>query len=280
MDDLLAVVKTSKNGEKSHSLRAQTLSPNQETVPGLEINTSETALNVLKSVPSLPDVIRVLRFLDPVGPKKQSFNILVPSSISAQLLHLLISITIPDYWDKLPASYDENLDQEKNEFHARAALLRCLSSVAGITALVVRLRTLLDAEEFKNQATGKEHMLKNVLSVLVSVIKPQGLLFHLYKTNVQLSKNDAQNQVIWKEAISYIAVGKLLSIIAESLRSLGSVNISKSISWAGEGQRYATWLGRNISFMCCNVTMDDAPAWRAMGDFFGRSLSLGYAGMF
>src|SRR5215471_9467226 len=151
MDDILTAVKTIDNRQESDISisRDGNLSPSENETPcgaaieKRDISSPESILGILKSSPGHSQVVEVLNFLDPSRTSENAFNITVPSPMAAQILHVLISTTIPDHWSSLGLEDDESPSDRGLKSKPKAVLLRCLSSVAGIGAVMIHIRTLL-----------------------------------------------------------------------------------------------------------------------------------------
>ncbi|KAJ5595224.1 uncharacterized protein N7459_001432 [Penicillium hispanicum] len=280
MDGLLTAIKTVKQGTdpplataESHSRRDASahvvfdldheLSPNQ-------------IINVLKSQPDHEQLSAVLVAIDPYNTsKKIDFDIRIPAPATTQILQLLVSTTIPDHWASLNATEKKSKDAK-----TRAALLRCLSSIPGLGSLVGQLRSLVayvrataqHAESSVNQIG-----IRDVLAVLATLLEPKEFILRIYSDISQLFGNRTRQQVAWRELVSLVAAGKILSTAAEALTLLNESDITSSLSWVGDGPRYASWLGGNISRMIAVLKTDDDNGWASIAFLTGRALSLGYA---
>lgn len=287
MDELLIAVKTVGNREEltvSQPPRPRESSSPPQEEKGLcqqiEINSLEEALQALKSSPDKHHVVQVLAFLDPSQAPENGFNITTPSALAAQILHSLITTTIPDHWSSL--GNDNTTDPEGGHKHKpKAALLRCLSSVAGIGALVAHLRLLLAKQDSlqSEKRGGNKLIIQDLITVLSSVLKPPDVLFNTYMNISSKIERPAQRQIMWKELISLLAAGKVLSVASEGLLTIKDLKTPRSIHWIGDGNLFASWLGRCISHMVSKVQPTDSDGWNYLAQFIARSLSLGYTGI-
>ncbi|OAX83232.1 hypothetical protein ACJ72_02410 [Emergomyces africanus] len=284
MEDLLTAVKTVETrGELIVSKQPrprENSSPAQEEkrlYQRSEINSPEEALHVLKSSPDEHRVVQVLSFLDPASALEVGFNITTPSAKAAQLLHVLITVTVPDHWSNLR---NENITEPtgNRKLNPKAALLRCFSSVAGIGALVAHLRSLLARQDSltSEKRSGNKLNIQILITVLSSVLKPPGLLFSTYLNISSKVERPAQRQILWKEFISLLAAGKVSSVVSEGLLTIKDLKTPPSIHWIGDGNLYASWIGQCISHMASNIQPSDTDGWIYLAQFVARSLSLGY----
>ncbi|KAL4800755.1 telomere length regulation protein-domain-containing protein [Aspergillus venezuelensis] len=233
-------------------------------------------LSILKSNPGQDEVGRVLSVLDPLRKDKpaDSFDIRVPSPISAQLLNALVSITVQDHWE---AINKKTSGSGANKL--RSVLLRCLSSVPGISCLVTQLRSLISQSRAASQqadASGSRIRIKNVLEVISNLLEPADFVWRLYADIDTVYNNATQKQVAWKELASQLAAGRVLSVSAEAISLGGGSDISNKTSWVGTGSQYASWLGANICHAASKLNGGDEEQWKAIASLTGRTLSLGY----
>ncbi|EDN08116.1 predicted protein [Histoplasma mississippiense (nom. inval.)] len=281
MDELLTAVKAVENREElSVSKPPRTSVPTKEEKCSSHpstINSLEEVLHTLKSSPDKRRVVQVLGFLDPAQGLGGGFNITAPTAQAAQILHIVITTTIPDHWGGL-GDEDSPAPEGDHKPKPKAALLRCLSSLAGIGALVAHLRSLLSKQDSlpSEKRSGNKIVIQDLITVLSLVLKPPDLLFNLYVNISSNIERPAQRQIMWKELISLLAAGKVLSVAAESLLTIKDIKLPGSIHWIGDGNMYASWLGRCISRMASKVQSTDLDCWNYLAQFVGRSLSLGY----
>jgi telomere length regulation protein len=288
MDGLLTAVKTvSRNDQSSlvdtgdsHRPDFEAHTPKPQARPDTDPTSADYILEELKSKPDSDHLFQVLATLDPSSKEAatRQFDIRLPSPATAQILQVLVSTTIPDHWDSLKV---KPKDAKSRNAKVRAALLRCLCSVAGVSSLVAQLRTLITAARSSAQhAEGSSHHLqaRDILAVLSALLKPKDFLLRLYAGISSAYDNGTKVQVAWKEFISLIASSKVLSIAAEALTIDKESSDSPSVSWVGEGHSYATWLGQNICYMVSKTDPSNQERWKAIASLTSRALSLGYTG--
>lgn len=289
MDGLLTAVKTVTRDSRSspestadfnrHDLQPRETGLKEDAA--VKDQTSSThILGMLRSKPERDELFQVLKILDPSNREiaPDQFDIRIPSPISAQILQVLVSITIPDVWSLLNAN---SKDAKSRDTKLRAAMLRCLSSVAGVSSLIAQLRSLITASRSSAehaQGSGSEIRIRDILEVLAALLEPKDFLLRLYTDISTLYHNETQKQITWRELMSLVAASRILSTAAESLTLIKESTGLSKISWVGEGPRYASWIGDNICYMASKADPDDNGAWKSVSSFTGRALSLGYTG--
>ncbi|KAJ5164051.1 uncharacterized protein N7500_005881 [Penicillium coprophilum] len=279
MEGLLTAVKTVKRDSDAlvtstvESLRAD---PPARTNLDPEHLSSHHIIDLLKSSPDHEQLCAILAALDPFSKSKatKDFDLRIPSPITAQILQVLVSTTIPDHWASLDAT-----DSKGKDAKARAALLRCLSSVAGLGSLVAQLRSLINAARASaQQAQGSSSQLgiRDLLAVLAALLEPADFLSRVFSDISVIYDNKTRQQVTWRELVSLVAAGKILSTVAEALTVVDEPRSVSSVSWVGNGSQYASWLGRNVWHLAARLASDSESDWAAVALLTGRALSLGY----
>ncbi|KAJ5727649.1 hypothetical protein N7493_005469 [Penicillium malachiteum] len=277
MDGLLTAVKTVKHDPDHSLISAESVRPvNTLTTPTIQLGedlTPNQIIDVLKSQPSREHLSIVLATLDPFNKSKPlDLDVRVPGPVSAQILQLLVCTTIPDHWASLTRD-----DKGAKNGKIKSAILRCLSSVAGIGSLIARLRSLITSSRASHQlaeGTADHPAIHDVLSVLASLLEPKDLM-HRFRGEIS-TLNATRQRVAWNELVSLIASGKIVSTVAEALTVASEIQ-SSSITWLGDGRKYASWLGSNISYMLSKLDADDESGWPCAASLTERGLSLGYS---
>ncbi|OJJ47245.1 hypothetical protein ASPZODRAFT_159174 [Penicilliopsis zonata CBS 506.65] len=284
MEGLLSAVKTTRNGTGSSLETADVLiAPSAQVEQGKAHQPTHSAspdyiLGVLRSNPDYEQIIEVLLTLDPSRKDKDAkdFDIRIPSPKAAQIFQAMVSTTIPTHWERLN---DSTRGKRSPESKAKAALLRCLCSVPGISSLLTQLRLLCaeyQGENRESKESGKAIVIRDILSVLSHLLKPEDLIIRLFTDLGSIFTNEAQKQTAWREFVSLIAASKVLSTSAEVLALLKEQDDSNPSSWLGEGSRYAVWLGDNIRGFASKIDMTSETGWKSIAFLMSRAMSLGY----
>lgn len=286
MDSLLAVAKENpRQDERDDQLKEVSISKLslvEETPETSECNiaTPEDALAVLKSSPTRSTVTKTLNFLDPAKASEGGFDITLPDPISAQILHALVGTTIPDQWDSVSVEKKSHRASQGSIRRPKGALLRCLSSVSGIGALLAQLRTLINDRKSTRKDGGESStqiLIRDILYTLSLLLEPEDFLIRIYLNVAKKIGQPMQRQLLWQELTSLLA-GKVLSIAAEALAITNFTTSSLLGVWLGDGKVYASWLGRHIGNMASKLETNDSEGWKYLATFTGRSLNIGYPG--
>lgn len=279
MEGLLTAVKTTTGDSNSFlSPATEDSAHSSSSEPELQIDATslDHILAVLKSKPDDIHLSYVLAALDPAKKKSapKTFDIRVPSPNTAQVLNVLVSITIPDHWESIQGPRNGNSK-------LRGMLLRCFSSVPGLSCLVTQLRSLIMGSRSGSQkAKGSSDSIRfrEILSIISALLEPKDFILRLYADINVLYSNETQKQLAWREVITLLAASKVLLTAAEALMLIKDVDDINKSSWLGEGTHYASWLGANICHMVMKPDLNNQAWSKAVASLTGRALSIGYTG--
>ena len=140
MEGLLTQVSQSyrKPAEDEQLLRSsEPIKPTIEPVLEFKGSSPEEVLDVLKKQPGHDVLLSVLIYLRKGIQGKHSFDIRKPSPKAAQIVHVLSTEIIPNYWTVLS---EGSTDQKRSDVDI---LLACFQSIPGINGLLTYLRALL-----------------------------------------------------------------------------------------------------------------------------------------
>lgn len=227
------------------------------------IDSANSALEALKSQPSHETVTSALKYMTSAG-----FSLLLPEALNASIAHQLVNDTLPHYWRPLRQSSQSKL------------FAKILRNPTGLGHIITRLRSLIadsrqkkSPGETQDQAENMEDLL-DVLETTLSGDTTSNLV--LDDVHIQC-KNDVQKQLIWREYLSQIASGRLVSIVAEAEDILKSKGIPRTASWLADGNVFADWLGYNIADVMRGPNMHEERK-QGLVELCSKALSLGYTG--
>ena len=274
MDQLLHPIQTKSRLETGANFSGtgppRLLTPKKD----IPLDSPEEVLKSLSSKPDLKLLTEALRWLHHSG----NFNIKLPGPRAAQIIFVLVNEIIPNYWQILDGEGTSSYSKQ------RKYLIICLRSVAGVGALVSRLR-LFSSQQKDSQSQAKlpaaqeSQPLYDCLSVLENVLAGDGCVASIWQSINACLELSTQKFLQWKELLSLLASGKLLSIASEAC--LAAKEKSSKIddsSWIGDGNSYATWLGQNVQYMNRNVPLVDVEGRKSLSQLLSKALNLGYQG--
>ncbi|KAK2626739.1 hypothetical protein QTJ16_003914 [Diplocarpon rosae] len=243
-----------------------------------QASTPAEALEILRNEPDYNTLVSTLRFL---GKSTQDFDIKSPSPLAAQLVHTLVSDTVPNYWDVLHLEHGRKKGPQKNNHTSPdfQILLSCLQSVTGLNAIVLSLKQQIEKSRELKKAVGGPRI-QDVLSVLLQLlqallqgIKTVSIIWNsIYNAHVSPSRQKA----VWNEFLGLVGGGKLLGITAEAEDIVN--NLSKKIGekyWVADGTLYSRWLSENIVHWAKTLPSESENAWKDCADLLSKSSRLG-----
>lgn len=282
MDELLTPVSTVRikpSDPEPDLFRQISVQETQKTnaqQPQTPISSPEGVLEILKSEPTYDSLIAALHFLSRHRDEGSDVpSVRRPSPLSAQLVRVLVSEIIPNYWMLLKE------DGHENKSSGMKLLLYCLSSITAINGIVVRLGSLI--QEFK--AEGGGHLkrpdisldLATLLEVLSNLLKGDGWILEALKVATTDKAGPARVRPRVQEILTTFGSGRIISLAAEAESIVKTSNADKNIDdfWPADALQYTLWLGRNIVKWQLSDTAIDHPKFGS--DLFSKALKLGYA---
>ncbi|KAI9834743.1 MAG: hypothetical protein M1819_002829 [Sarea resinae] len=284
MEDLLKPLKSSStvtqgNGDIFEGRSAQP--PEAAGPSSIPISTPHDALELLRSQPDHKTLLRIFKFIDPIQSEQTGFNINAPGPASSQLVNVLVTKIVPDYWSILAT--ETLADDESSTYtEERSALLRCLKSVTGLGAITTQLNLIVVQSRGDNAESGlakpdiSQHI-TNFLSVMLALMEHDSFVWEIWTEMTKMTISATQETMLWKEFISLVASGKVLAIVAEAVDVVKSLSTSHTEdTWIGNGRDYASWIGQNIATMASKLQIGEIKTWKALAQFCAKSFSLGY----
>lgn len=246
----------------------------------------ESALEILRNEPSFDAVRATLRYLVRDAPSTTSdFNISLPSPQSAQLVNVLVTEIVPNYWTVFDdASRKAKSKTRTSSDSERELLLSCLRSVTGISAILLKLKTLIqESKEAKKNpsATSTTENLRILLDVLEALLqeKEGSTFFRIWDAIQKLRTSPSQQKLLWSEFTSLTGGGKIVAVAAEAadVINVSSKEVLKK-RWVANGALYCSWVARNIVTMSKQLSQIQASGWKNASGLLGKSFRLGHTG--
>ncbi|KAF3016188.1 telomere binding protein [Neopestalotiopsis sp. 37M] len=236
---------------------------------------SEEALETLKHQPSYDELISVLGYLRQGWQGNHVFNVHQPSPEAAQIIHILVTEIVPNYWEVIKES---TVKEHKNP--DLKLMLDCLLSVTGINAVAAFIRALI--QQAKNDPKGVEQSnaiitLGSVLDLASHLLEPEDQLQTIWRNLSPSMENSARARAIRQEFISLVAGGKMVSLSAEAEILLREAETSKQSFWVADSKLYVRWLGTNLKTWIRNEQTEDS--LKLCAELLSKSLKLGHADM-
>lgn len=266
MDELLTAVRTKITVvEETKAGQDESL-----TLP-CRIESPEDAIQTLKGSPTWSQVQQVLTFL--ANSNNAGFNIKQPGASAAPLIQALVTRTLPDFWI--------DLKREKPRARTKLMFMNALLSVSGLGALLSRLKILTIACGSAAKP-GETHVspfqVRAVLELIEEILRPATIFSSVWSDCVLLGQTLPQRTILWREFVSLVASGKLISSFAEAEDVLKTSGERYKPQWVANGTEYTQWLAQNISHMIRMSNTKDAEIFSAARVMCSKTLALGYSG--
>ncbi|KAI0176038.1 telomere length regulation protein-domain-containing protein [Hypoxylon sp. FL1284] len=216
--------------------------PLTETRVEFHGSSPEQALEALRSQPSYGTLISILKYLQQGLQGKHAFDIRKPHAQSAQIIHVLVTEIVPNYWAVLREA-STGPDRQDVEL-----LVSCLRSLPGINALLTYLRVLIKETKTDPKALKNSHVIFNLsftLELLSKLLYTDTDLPAIWD-GISSSENSAQVRPMRHEFISVFTNGKIVSLSAEAEDLCRQANQLKHDVWMSNARPYLSWLGRNV----------------------------------
>ena len=275
METLLTPAKTSTLSTTRNEDLLVPASSRSTTDRDTKLEVLDDAVTVLRSEPSLETLRNTLYWLESHFVKDDVSNIKVPGSKSAQVVFVLINAIIPTYWTVL------NDARDPTHVKVRNTLIKCLSTVTGISATVNRLNMLLRDRQTPTRPDqgGEAGELAVLNNFLQKMLKRTAFVHDLWHDLLSFVSASSKRSLLWKEAISSLAAGKVLSLAAQADDLIkDSTSVVHEGSWLADGPKYAIWLGSNIEYMVRHGDAANMGTRKAIIQILSKALVLGYNG--
>ncbi|OMP87463.1 DNA replication checkpoint protein tel2 [Diplodia seriata] len=269
MDDLLTAVGTTRL-KPVVALEDSLTTTDTAGDPGATgVSSPDQALAALRDQPDAQKLHRILSYLAATASSSEGFNVKAPGPLSAQIISTLVNDTIPNYWDAWPATFSSEDD--------KGILVECLRSVSGLGAIVARLKGLVqDSRQSQNQPGGKPNSAEQqirVLSEALANLLQESVVLDLWRVIQDSTNAPTQRQILWRELVSLLAAGRIVSVVAQATDLLKSTTSGQPDAWYASGSNFAKWIGRSAAVFVSDAA-DSTGSDGAL--LLGKSLTLGY----
>lgn len=252
-------------------------------------DSADEALEILRNEPDYETLVSVLLFL---LADKAPVDIRQPTPLSAQLVQVLVTAIVPNYWTLLRDESPKSRVSKSGKKDSRRSrtdlelLLACLRSVTGLSALVVRLRALLAetkiasaAAATKDQQGNPSWQLRILREVLSELLAGEETVAQVWTASTSGVDDDAKRRPLTQEFLNIIGSGRVVSLAAEAEAVVREEFSSEKLptSWVASGKEYSLWLAKGIiRWADRNAGPEDQ---KVHGALLGKALRLGYPGV-
>lgn len=227
------------------------------------VETPEDALTLFKSEADTDSLLATLKKLRAQDGFSNGFDIRAAGPLQAQILHSLVATVIPNFWMVFNGK-DKDL------------VVSCLRNVAGANAVMARIRLLCDS---LSRSSGSGQELLDLLEVLRLLLDGDEYVSTIWSGLAGAVINDVKRSMLWKEVISLLGSGKVVTAAARAEDLLKENDLPVKTTWLSSGAEFSAWLGRNIATLCKTSSTDDplrTKTDKAAADLLAKSFGVGY----
>jgi telomere length regulation protein len=207
---------------------------------------------VVKILSSQPTEEELSQALCRFEPSSTSAN-----SSAASIIFAVVNTTISELWPSLRSNTSSKQTIQ--------LIVSCLSSVAGVNALLMRLGQLHARVQHLSSSDDKRQ-LEDILEVLTLILENDK--FSPSTVICALAQDSAKGKMLLNEYISLVGGSKILNVVSRS-----TMKLDKDI-WISDGRRYSKWLGERLEKAA--IADSGVPE---VSILFGKALNIGYPGI-
>ncbi|KAK8027277.1 telomere length regulation protein [Apiospora marii] len=236
-------------------------------------STPGEALEVLKGQPGYDDLLQSLKWLRDGTKGTHQFDIRKPNPQSAQIVHVLVTEIVPNYWTLLKES---STSQKKSQ--PVDLVITSLQSIGGLNATLAYIRALL--QEARKDPKGLKHSpatpnLVPLLGLVACLLKHNAPIQSIWQAVSSTEDNAGKIRALGQDFISLIAGGKVISLAAEAEDVLRQADMLEEPNWVANSKLYAEWLGNDlVEWIRSSPALGDL---KMIADLTGRGLKLGHS---
>lgn len=273
MEELLSPVSRtytkSDGAEKPSLLEVQPVTLKPANPPTRKPSSVDEVIDVLKNEPDYDTLVSALKLLVRNGQKLEGFDIAASGPEASKVIHILVTDITPNYWTLFQESSTETGRQHLD------LLLDALRSLAGLNAILLRLRTLI--QEHKGEATGAKRSdvllnLSIVLELLCEVLDGDDRIVRIW-SSISLSSDPMRRRILAREFVNILGGGRIISLSAEGAAIVSQDTKSKS-PWTAEGVEFTRWLTRNL--VTWSKASQQPENMKLAADMLSKAMHLGY----
>ncbi|KAK3362252.1 telomere length regulation protein-domain-containing protein [Lasiosphaeria hispida] len=235
----------------------------------------EDALHLLRNEPGYDPLVATLKFLARDQPQDPAaFNIRRPGPLSAQLVQVLVSEIVPSYWALLKE------DTNGRKTSGLSLLLSCLRSIAGVNAVLARLKA--STQETKSEPAGKGKRpdlsinIGALLDLLCELLAGDSCIMDAWGLASAGQDSRPRLRSLSQELLAIFGSGRIVSITAEADIISAKENTKRATvdTWPADGLKYTKWLARNIVRGQLSDPAEEQT--KLFSDLFVKALRLGH----
>ncbi|EPE29639.1 hypothetical protein GLAREA_00799 [Glarea lozoyensis ATCC 20868] len=277
MDTILTPVSTTyRKQERRDDALIEVVKQKEPLIkPSLQATTPEEALEILKNEPDHEALVQTLRFL---VSSRSGFDITSISSITSQLIHVLVTEILPSYWGVLSEECRSGTTKKSKQTTELELLITCLRSVPGLNALFLGFKRniQLSKDSKKTASTNPHEILAILLQALEAILEGLTTIEKVWTIIWESTDSGARKKAIWADFLGLVVGGKLLGSAAEAddIVNTSSATI-RAKSWVADSNLYGTWLAKNIRHWAKRIPLESDIGWKCCAELLSRSFRVG-----
>lgn len=273
MDELLKPVSrtysNSRVAETPFQQQPQSITSNVVTSSSLKPSSVDDIIDTLRSEPDYDTLVSTLKLLVRSRQNPEGLDVAPSGPEAAKVIHILVTEIVPNYWALMKESSTKNEDQNLN------LLLDALRNLAGINAILLRIRAL--TQELKGETSGTKRSdvrlnLVLFLGLLCAILDGDDRICQIW-ASTSSSSDPMRRRMLAKDLINVLGGGRVISLSAEG-EALSSQNAKEPRCWTADGVEYTRWLTRNV--VTWSKIVQQPGDSKIQADLLSKAMHLGY----
>lgn len=253
MEELLKPVSMSYTSSESsrpllEEVKSTTIS-NMSRAP-LKPSTREECLEALKGEPHYDSLVATLDFLAGSGADSQPFSIASPDPENAKIVQVLVADIVPNYWALFKEEKTVSRGQKGRPTRSPLELLLdCLRSVAGINAIVARLRALIAETKSEPVGARRSDTVLNIgifLELIRDLLHGHDRIRRIWSAIISKLDNPNKERPLAQELVNLLGGGRIVSFTAEAEEVVKENGKGQVAFWVANGADYSQWVSHNV----------------------------------
>ncbi|KUI66913.1 DNA replication checkpoint protein tel2 [Cytospora mali] len=235
-----------------------------------KLSSIDDVIDVLRNEPDYDALISALRYLFKAVGGGGQFMSGAPGPQTARVIQILVTEIVPNYWTLLKES------SMGNDTSDVAFLLDSLRSLAGLNAILLRLRTLTQEQKSETADVKRSDIVLNLnilLELLCEVLDGSDRISQLW-TSTSANSDSMRKRILSREFVNVIGGGRIISLSAEA-DALVPQEAKGKIVWIADGVEYSKWLARNVVSWPKRASSPEE--MKLAADLLSKAMHLGYS---
>lgn len=275
MEELLTPVSRTylKPKETEDALLRESKPTSQKATPTPKptLSSLDDAIDMLKNEPDYDALVSTLRYLLKSGGGSAQFRSGAAGPQTARVIQILVTEIVPNYWTlfKESSAGDKASDL--------ALLLESLRSLAGLNAILLRLRVLTQEQKSETTEVKRSDIVLNlniILEILCELLDGDDRVSQIW-SSASVDSDSMKKRILSRDLVNVIGGGRIVSLSAEA-DALVPQETKGKIVWIADGVEYSKWLARNV--FSWSKRVNNPEDRKLAADLLSKAMHLGYSG--